>query len=59
MVWGGAKDGVDELCLVVALLQAEQGAFHVFEQFAAFGDEDEEGLVEVHEMLSVSTCCAR
>jgi hypothetical protein len=42
---GSAKDGVDLLGLVLCCLQCQQGTLHVFEQLAALGDKDEQGLI--------------
>src|SRR5690606_20609770 len=51
---GGAEDRVDDLGVVRVLFDLEQGLFHAVEQVLAFGDESQQGFVEVHATGSVS-----
>jgi hypothetical protein len=55
---GGAEDGVDQVVLVFGLLHGQQGGFHVLQQFAAFGNEGVQGLVDVHDAAFAGNAAA-
>ena len=49
---GGTEDGVDGVCVVRGLFDAQQRFFHAFEQVTGFGDEGLQGVVKIHGVIA-------
>ena len=52
---GRAEDGVDDFAVLRVALQLQQRAFHLFEQFPAFGEEGLQGFIHAHGATSLSS----